>query len=130
MQTEHRIIFASSQNMCELNDSSVHLLVTSSPYPMIKMWDTQFSKMNPHIASLWQEIASAGKEETVAKIYDAMHESLNEVWQEAFRILVEGGLACINVGDATRTINSKFRVFPNHSRIIENCEKIGFTTLP
>jgi DNA modification methylase len=39
-------------------------------------------------------------------------------------------LACINIGDATRTVNGKFRLFPNHSRIIENCEKIGFTTLP
>jgi DNA modification methylase len=38
-------------------------------------------------------------------------------------------LACINIGDATRTVNGKFRLFPNHSRIIENCEKIGFTTL-
>jgi DNA modification methylase len=130
MQTEHRIIFASSQNMCELNDSSVHLMVTSPPYPMIKMWDTQFSKINPHIVSLWQELERTGKEETVAKIYDAMHEFLNEIWKEAFRVLVEGGLACINIGDATRTVNSKFRLFPNHSRIIENCEKIGFTTLP
>jgi DNA modification methylase len=130
MRTEHRIIFADSQSMCELNDSSVQLMATSPPYPMIKMWDRQFSKMDPHIASLWQELDSAGKEETVAKIYDAMHEILNKIWQEAFRVLVEGGLACINIGDATRTVNSKFRLFPNHSRVIENCEKIGFTTLP
>jgi DNA modification methylase len=88
MRTEHRIIFASSQNMCELNDSSVHLMVTSPPYPLIKMWDTQFSKMNPYIASLWQELERAGKEETVVKIYDAMHEILKEIWKEAFRVLV------------------------------------------
>jgi len=55
---------------------------------------------------------------------------LFKVWEETYRVLVEGGIACINIGDATRSINGKFRVFPNHSRIIENCERIGFTTLP
>ncbi len=39
-------------------------------------------------------------------------------------------IAAINIGDATRSINGKFRLFPNHSRITEVCEKIGFTTLP
>jgi site-specific DNA-methyltransferase (cytosine-N4-specific) len=45
-------------------------------------------------------------------------------------VLVDGGIACINIGDATRTINGKFQLYPNHSRITEACEKIGFTTLP
>ncbi len=44
--------------------------------------------------------------------------------------LIDGGIACINIGDATRTVNGKFQLFPNHSRITEICEKIGFTTLP
>ncbi len=43
---------------------------------------------------------------------------------------VDGGIACINIGDATRTVNGKFQLYPNHSRITEICEKIGFTTLP
>ena len=59
-----------------------------------------------------------------------MHSYLSKVWQESFRVLVDGGMACINIGDATRTINGKFRLFPNHSRITEICEKSGFTTLP
>jgi DNA modification methylase len=59
-----------------------------------------------------------------------MHQSLARVWKEAYRVLVDGGIACINVGDATRTVNGKFRLFANHSKIIEHCEKIGFTTLP
>jgi DNA modification methylase len=61
---------------------------------------------------------------------EAMHETLARTWREAYRVLVDGGIACINIGDATRTVNSKFRLFPNHSRIIEHCEKAGFTTLP
>jgi len=130
MQTEHRVILANSQQMPELADSSVHLMVTSPPYPMIKMWDDQFATINPQIATLWQKLEADGEEETVTQIYEAMHETLARTWRETFRVLIEGGIACINIGDATRTVNSKFRLFPNHSRIIEHCEKIGFTTLP
>ena len=130
MQTEHRIIIGNSQQMPELADSSVHLTVTSPPYPMIQMWDEQFSKMDPRIAELWKELEADCKEETVKQIYDAMHLNLARVWQETYRVLVDGGIACINIGDATRTVNGKFRLFPNHARLIEHCERIGFMTLP
>jgi DNA modification methylase len=116
--------------MSELSDSSIHLMVTSPPYPMIKMWDTQFAATNPQIAKLQQELEHTGKEETVTQIYDAMHETLARTWRETFRVLIDGGIACINIGDATRTVNGRFRLFPNHSRITEHCEKAGFTTLP
>jgi DNA modification methylase len=130
MPTEHKIILANSQKMPELADSSIQLMVTSPPYPMIKMWDNQFSTINPQIATLWHALDADGQEETVNQIYDAMHETLAKVWRETFRVLADGGIACINIGDATRTVNGKFRLFPNHSRIIEHCEKTGFTTLP
>jgi DNA modification methylase len=130
MQTQHKIIIANSQQMPELPDSSIHLMVTSPPYPMIKMWDAMFAAIHPQIAMLQQELEAEGKETTVTKIYDAMHETLAETWREAHRVLIDGGIACINIGDATRTVNGRFRLFPNHSRIIEHCEKTGFTTLP
>ncbi len=130
MPTEHKVILGNSQQMPELPDSSIQLMVTSPPYPMIKMWDNQFSKINPQIATLWRILDADGREETVNQIYDAMHETLAKVWRETYRVLVDGGIACINIGDATRTVNGKFRLFPNHSRIIEHCEKIGFTALP
>jgi DNA modification methylase len=130
MLTEHRIILGNSQQMLEIADSSVHLMVTSPPYPMIKMWDNLFARMDPKIAQLWLELKAECREETVMQIYESMHESLAKVWREAYRVLVDGGMACINVGDATRTVNGRFRLFPNHSKIIEHCERIGFTTLP
>ena len=130
MPTEHKIILGNSQKMPELADSSIQLMVTSPPYPMIKMWDNHFSTINPQIATLWHALDADGREETITQIYNAMHETLAKVWREAFRVLADGGIACINIGDATRTINGKFRLFPNHSRVIERCEKIGFTTLP
>jgi DNA modification methylase len=130
MQTQHKIILGNSQQMSEIADSTIHLMVTSPPYPMIQMWDNQFSQTDTEIGRLWKELNKTGSEETVDEIFNAMHENLAKVWLETYRVLVDGAIACINVGDATRTVNGKFRLFSNHSRIIEHCEKIGFTTLP
>jgi modification methylase len=128
--TQHQIILGSSQQMLELADSSVHLMVTSPPYPMIQMWDKQFAEADPKIATLWQNLEKNPQEETVAEIYEAMHHNLAKVWSETYRVLIDGGIACINIGDATRSVNGKFRLFPNHSKIIEHCQQTGFITLP
>lgn len=130
MYTDHRIIIRNSQKMPELDDGTVQLVVTSPPYPMIKMWDDSFAKVDPQIAKLWDKLTANGEAVTIMQIYDAMHENLAKVWQETYRVLVDGGIACINIGDATRTVNGNFQLFPNHSRIIEICEKIGFVALP
>ena len=130
MLTQHKIILGNSQQMRELADGSVQLMITSPPYPMVKMWDNLFVGEAPRIEALWRKLEADGEDGTVAQIYDAMHLYLGEVWRETYRVLVDGGIACINIGDATRTINGKFKLFPNHARILEICEKIGFTTLP
>jgi site-specific DNA-methyltransferase (cytosine-N4-specific) len=116
-----------SQTMPEIADSSVHLMLTSPPYPMIQMWDTQFCQADTRIDALWQQLSAP---HVIGQIYDLMHENLAKTWKETFRVLVDGGIAAINIGDATRRLDDKFQLFPNHSRIIEICEKIGFTTLP
>ncbi|MGD0406402.1 MAG: hypothetical protein ABSB10_07115 [Candidatus Bathyarchaeia archaeon] len=43
MLTQHKIILGNSQQMPELADGCVQLMVTSPPYPMIKMWDALFA---------------------------------------------------------------------------------------
>jgi modification methylase len=129
MQTKHIIILGNSQQMPEVFDSSVHLMVTSPPYPMIAMWDEQF-KADPQIGKLWQTFTATGEETIVRQIYDAMHDNLAKVWAETYRVLTDGGIAAINIGDATRRIGGRFRLFPNHSRVTEVCENIGFTSLP
>ncbi|WXG44044.1 MAG: site-specific DNA-methyltransferase [Promethearchaeati archaeon SRVP18_Atabeyarchaeia-1] len=120
--------------MSEIDDGSVHLVVTSPPYPMIEMWDSQFRKLDGRIDDLFlqmvSEKASEKREEIVSEIYSLMHENLAQVWREAYRVLVDGGIACINIGDATRTINGTFRLFPNHVPVVEHCEKAGFMSLP
>ncbi|MEM4591681.1 MAG: site-specific DNA-methyltransferase [Nitrososphaerota archaeon] len=111
MWTWHRIIIGDSRYMREVEDESVHLVVTSPPYPMIEIWDPLFRGLG-------------------CRDYDEMHEYLAEVWRECYRVLVGGGIACINIGDAARTVDGEFKIYPNHARVIENCERIGFKTLP
>lgn len=50
MITKHNIYIGASQRMMQVNNNSVDLVVTSPPYPMIKMWDNIFSEQNPEIA--------------------------------------------------------------------------------
>jgi site-specific DNA-methyltransferase (cytosine-N4-specific) len=109
--TRHRVMIGDSRRMEAIGDNEVHLIVTSPPYPMIEMWDGLFHGLG-------------------CRTYDEMHGFLAEVWKECYRVLVDGGMACINIGDATRKFNGTFRLFPNHARIIEACEKLGFVTLP
>jgi modification methylase len=111
MSADYRVIIGDSRRMNEVADESVHLTVTSPPYPMVSIWDDFFA-------------------EASAKSYDEMHKYLDGTWSEVERVLVPGGIACINIGDATRTSNGIFHLYPNHSRIIENFEKLGFVTLP
>lgn len=110
-KTIHRIIIGDSRRMDEVKDGEVHLIVTSPPYPMIEIWDDLFESLG-------------------CRTYDEMHDYLAKVWRECYRVLVDGGIACINIGDATRKVNGTFRLFANHARIIEICEKIGFISLP
>ncbi len=116
--------------MTEIGDGTVHLMVTSPPYPMIAMWDDLFCKADTQIAALYQNINGKDSAGLAGQIYTAMHNYLAKVWSETYRVLVDGGIACINIGDATRSIGRKFQLFPNHCRITEECEKVGFTTLP
>lgn len=133
MSTSHKILIADSRNMLEVEDESVHLIVTSPPYPMIEMWDELFMSLDERIEERWKKLSSEEgekKERLIREIYELMHENLALTWEECFRVLVEGGIMCVNVGDATRSINGCFRLFPNHSKVIEHCERIGFITLP
>jgi DNA modification methylase len=123
MKTVHNIYFENSKNMGVIPSASVHLVVTSPPYPMIQMWDEMFANQN-------SAVAEALNQGDGFKAFDLMHLRLDPVWKEIYRILASGGIACINIGDATRTIGGKFRLYPNHSRILANMIEVGFCPLP
>ena len=109
--------------MPEIDDQSIDLVVTSPPYPMVQMWDDLFSRSDP-------EIGNALEKNNGSTAFERMHRLLDPVWREVNRILKPGGIACINVGDATRTLDGHFHLYPNHARIISCCMAIGFTQLP
>jgi len=121
-KTYHKIYFAASQKMSCIDDESVDLVVTSPPYPMIEMWDEIMALQN-------NDITEALKNNP-RKAFELMHNELDKVWGECHRLLKEGGLMCINIGDATRTINKEFQLYNNHTRIVEACLKLGFINLP
>lgn len=122
METKHEIYIGASQQMTSTIDNTIDLVVTSPPYPMIEMWDEIMTKQNPKIAD------NLGKKPEVA--FELMHQELDKVWKECFRVLKDGGFLCINIGDATRTINGNFTLYNNHSRISKACADLGFVGLP
>src|SRR3972149_1094487 len=71
------IIQATSEQMSDLPDSSVHLMVTSPPYNVGKDYDENLS-------------------------LDEYLVFLRRVWSETYRVLVPGGRACINVANLGR----------------------------
>lgn len=123
MKTTHKIFYKNAQNITEIPDESVNLMITSPSYPMIDMWDNIFSELNP-------KIKKALESHQGALAFELMHKELDKVWSEVYRVLKKEGIACINIGDATRTINSNFQLYNSHSRILNYCINLGFQTLP
>lgn len=123
MKTNHKIIYRDARKMGELPNESIDLVVTSPPYPMIEMWDEAFAGLN-------NKIGKALKSGSGPLAFELMNKELDKVWDEVYRVLKKGGIACINIGDATRTINSRFALYTNHSRIQHYAQKIGFSALP
>lgn len=109
--------------MSGIEDASVDLVVTSPPYPMIEMWDAMFAEQD---ASIDVTLIENQPEQA----FERMHRLLDSVWQECFRVMRPAGILCINIGDATRTIAKEFRLYSNHSRILQSCLSLGLRNLP
>ena len=115
--------FASATSMKAVEDASVDLVVTSPPYPMVEMWDAMFSAQHPAIADALDRGAGP-----VA--FSLMHDTLRPVWRECVRVLKPGGLLCVNIGDATRTVDGTFQLYANHARIVTDLTDLGLHALP
>lgn len=109
--------------MVEIPDDSIELAITSPPYPMIQMWDMMFEQQTPYVDEWKLKNDPTGA-------FGSMHNVLWKVWTELYRVITPGGFVCINMGDATRTVDGEFALYPNHSRTIERLIEIGFTYLP
>lgn len=92
----NRFFCKSSESMDELPDRSVHLMVTSPPYNVGKVYDADLSM-----------------EEYLALI--------ERVMSETYRVLVDGGRACVNIANIGRK-----PYIPLHAYIIQIAAKVGF----
>lgn len=122
-KTTHQIHYQDARHLQPVTDASVDMVLTSPPYPMIQMWDELFIRQD-------RGIGSALEKNEGANAFHRMHNILDSVWKECFRVLKPGGIACINIGDAVRTLGGRFGLFPNHARILTACIDAGFTVLP
>jgi modification methylase len=123
LETVHRFAAADAASCPWIPNGSVSLVVTSPPYPMIAMWDGVFAGRS-------RETRRALEAGDGFAAFELMHRDLDRVWAEAARALCPGGWACVNVGDAARSIGGVFRLYPNHARIIDAFLRLGFDTLP
>lgn len=95
--------------MVEVNDNSVHLVITSPPY--------------------WQ-LKDYGSEDQIGyhDSYESYINNLNLVWKECFRVLHNGCRLCVNIGDqfARSVYYGRYKVIPIREEIIKCCENLGF----
>ena len=109
MQTQHTIINGDSRCMKELQDKSVHLVITSPPY--------------------WQ-LKDYGSDEQIGfnDSYESYINNLSLVWKECYRVLNNGCRLCVNIGDqfARSVYYGRYKVIPIRTEIIKFCESIGF----
>lgn len=115
LPSDHQVYLRDAKDMRNLDDNSVHLVVTSPPYFNIKDYE------------------NGGEEEQLGDIddYVEFNELLDEVWKNCYEKLVPGGRLCVVVGDVlqSRSEHGRHRVVPLHSTIQEHCRAVGFDNL-
>ena len=103
--------------MSEVANNSVGCIITSPPYCMISKWDEMFLKQT-------------GRTETISKIsFIWQHALIRKTWIECSRVLIDGGILCVNIGDATRSISGEFICYPNFAKTTMDLYDIGFSPL-
>ena len=109
MKTLHKIIIGDSRWMKEVEDESVHLIITSPPYWQLKDYGN-------------------GKQIGFNDSYEEYINNLNLVWKECHRVLHKGCRICVNIGDqfARSVYYGRYKVIPIRTEIVKFCESAGF----
>ena len=110
MRTSHTFRVGDARSLNGVDNGAIDLVVTSPPYPMIEMWDEQFSALSDKADGALNEGRSRDA-------YEAMHDGLDAAWEELQRVVSDGGIVCVNIGDATRSHDGSFELWPSHARI-------------
>jgi DNA modification methylase len=112
-RTVHQLILGDACDLSFIEDSSIHLVVTSPPYWTLKQYNAEPRQLG-HIED-----------------YEEFLDNLHRVWSECYRVLVSGGrLVCV-VGDVclSRKRFGRHVVVPLHADICVICRHIGFDNL-
>ena len=104
METTHQIIYEDSSSLSGIENSTIDLVVTSPPYPMVSMWDDVFGELDVNIKIQMEK-------ENYDTAFELMHQKLDKTWESVFRVLKNGGILCINIGDSTRTLDDIFKLY-------------------
>jgi len=91
-----KILFEDSTDMSNIPDSSIHLMVTSPPYNVGKEYDEDLS-------------------------LDEYLKMIRAVFSETYRVLVNGGRACVNIANVGRR-----PYIPYHKFIMDTMMDVGF----
>ena len=107
-KTVHKIITGDSRRMSEVEDRSVHLVVTSPPYWQLKDYGSP---------------DQIGFDDS----YQDYINSLSLVWSECARVLHPGCRLCIDIGDqfARSAWYGRYKVIPIRTEITKFCESAG-----
>lgn len=107
--TTQKIIIGDSRDMKELEDESVHLMVTSPPYFNAKMYSEELTGDLGNIHDL-----------------DEWFREIGKTWREVHRVLQPGRKAFINIMNLPVRTGKTFRTLNLTGRTIDLMEEIGF----
>lgn len=112
-RTTHQLRLGDARKLAYLDDSSVHLVVTSPPYWTLKTY--------PDVDGQLGAIAD----------YEHFLDALDHVWRECERVLVPGGRICCVVGDVCvpRKKTGRHYIVPLHADIQVRARRLGLDCL-
>jgi len=102
MQTKHLVVIGDCRSMAEIEDESIQLIITSSPYFNVKDYGAE-------------NIGSIDEYETYLKL-------MSEVFKECYRVLEDGRYFCINICDVV----SGTTKYPIPCHYVGMLQKAGF----
>lgn len=111
--TRHLIGEGDARDLSFIETQSVHLVVTSPPYAMLKEYPDHPGQLGN------------------MPVYDEFLDELDRVWKECMRILVPGGRICCVVGDVciSRRAGGRHHVLPLSADIQVRARKLGLDNL-
>jgi site-specific DNA-methyltransferase (adenine-specific) len=117
--THHLVAEGDARDLSWLEDESVHLVVTSPPYGLLKTYSHAPGQLGN------------GDDPTSVAAYEDFLAELDRCWLECGRVLVPGGRICCVVGDVclSRRAAGRHHVLPLASDIQVRARRLGLDNL-